>query len=67
MAAKKKPMAEKATPEKSQRERFIEAARKAGVSDEPQVFDRAFMRVVRPKKGEETCPTSSKPRSRRVT
>ena len=45
---KKKPVAHKATPEKSQRERFIDAARKAGVSEDAEEFDRAFGRVVRP-------------------
>jgi hypothetical protein len=48
MAARKKPVARKAAPKPapSQRERFIEAARKAEASEDAAVFDRAFGRVV---------------------
>lgn len=47
MAARKKPVAHKAAPKpKTQKERFIEAARKAEASDDPKDFDRAFGRVV---------------------
>lgn len=31
--------------------RIREAAEKAGASNDPKVFDRAFKKVVRPKKG----------------
>ena len=33
--------------EKPQRERFIEAAREHGASEDPEDFERAFARVVR--------------------
>lgn len=33
--------------EKPQRERFIEAAREAGASEEPEEFERVFQKVVR--------------------
>ena len=49
MAAPKKPVAPKAPPEtKTQKERFIDAARKAEASDDPKDFDRAFGRMVIP-------------------
>lgn len=51
MAARKKPVARKAAPKPapSQRERFIEAARKAEASDDAADFDRAFIAVVHSK------------------
>lgn len=45
---KKKP--EAPSKEKSQRERFIEAAREAGVDESGAQFERLFIRVVPPKK-----------------
>jgi len=45
-------MSRKATPkpdEKNQRERFIETAREIGASEDPEDFERAFERVVKPK------------------
>jgi hypothetical protein len=35
--------------EKPQRERFIEAAREHGVSEDPEDFERAFRQVVKPR------------------
>jgi hypothetical protein len=35
--------------EKPQRERFIEAAREHGASENPEDFERAFQRVMKPK------------------
>ena len=47
MAARKKPVAHKAPPDtKTQKERFIEAARKAEASEDPNEFDRAFGRII---------------------
>jgi hypothetical protein len=54
MPKAKKPVARKATPkpkEATQAERFIEAARRVGASEDPKDFDRAFARVLRPKGG----------------
>lgn len=36
------------TADKGQFERFVEAAREAGLDESPDVLDRAFDRVVRP-------------------
>ncbi len=47
--------------EKPQRERFIEAAREAGVDETGEAFERAFRKVVPPKKaGAVTKRTSAK-------
>ncbi len=40
--------------EKPQRERFIEAARKAGVDETGKEFERAFAKIVPPKRTKET-------------
>lgn len=55
MPARKPP----APDEKPQRERFIEAAREHGASEDPEDFERAFRQVVRPKVT--TVPHSKKP------
>ncbi len=48
MAARKKPVAAPPPPEeKTQAERFIEAARQAGASEKAAEFDRAFAKVVK--------------------
>jgi hypothetical protein len=36
----------KKTPDKSQRERFVEAAKAAGASSNPDDFERVFARLV---------------------
>jgi hypothetical protein len=46
MPAKKPP----AEDEKPQRERFLEAAREAGVDETSEAFERAFARIVPPKR-----------------
>lgn len=47
MAARKKLLARKALPEtKTQKERFIEATRKAEATEDPAEFDRAFGRAI---------------------
>lgn len=51
MAAPKKPVAHKAPPTpQTQKERFIEAARKAEASEDADAFDRAFGAVVMTKR-----------------
>lgn len=45
MPAKKPPK----TDEKPQRERFIEAAREAGVDETGEAFERAFEKIVPPR------------------
>jgi len=44
--------------EKPQRERFIEAAREHGASEDPEPFERIFRQVVKPPQ----IPVASKPR-----
>jgi hypothetical protein len=46
-STKAKHAAERGGPE--QRDRFIEAARKAGASEDEREFDRALKRVAKPK------------------
>ena len=48
--SKPKPKAEKATREKSQRERFIETARAIGVDETGAEFERALEKIAPPKK-----------------
>ena len=47
--AKRSTKAAKKAKEKSQRERFIEAARSIGVDETGKEFDRALTRIVPPK------------------
>lgn len=42
--------AKKAKKEKTQRERFIEAAREAGVDETGKEFEQLFRRVVKPRR-----------------
>ncbi|MEP0313239.1 hypothetical protein [Hyphomonas sp.] len=48
---KKAEKPEAAEKEKSQRERFIEAAREIGVDESGETFERAFGLIVPPKAG----------------
>jgi hypothetical protein len=45
--------------EKPQRERFIEAARKAGFDEAGEAFERAFARIVPPKRAGRNAGESS--------
>ena len=42
--------------EKPQRERFIETAREIGASEDPEVFERVFRKVVSPRQQEQGGP-----------
>ena len=57
LARKSKPAAKSDNPE--QYRRFVEAAREAQADESPDAMDRAFERVVKPKKGKE----GAKPKS----
>lgn len=50
--------------EKSQRDRFIETARKIGASEDPEDFERVFRQVVKPAPLKRQGPERSAPRSR---
>jgi hypothetical protein len=51
--------------EKLQRERFIEAAREAGVDETGEAFERAFAKIVPPKRpGADLSEPSAQPRVR---
>jgi uncharacterized protein HemY len=52
MGSKKIPLSKNS----SQRERFIEAARKAGASEDEREFDRALKRVAKQKPKDEKKP-----------
>jgi len=47
--------------EKPQRDRFIEAAREHGASEDPEDFERVFRRVVRQKPAPKSDKTTSGP------
>ena len=51
--------------EKPQYERFLEAAREHGTSEDPEVFERVFRQVVRAgKPSEQAGPSPKKPSKR---
>ena len=58
MPARKPPQPD----EKPQRERFLEAAREHGTSEDPEVFERVFAKVVKPTKPPDQVPSASRSR-----
>ncbi len=57
MHSKIKPKATKPKDDdKTQRERFIEAARAIGVDETGKEFDEAFSKIIRPKRADSTKP-----------
>ena len=59
-------MAKKEPPLSEQSERFIRTARELGCDEDPEAFERAFARVVPPKRPPGPVPQNAK-RRRRLT
>ena len=46
----KKPTSHRKTADKAQFERFVETARQIGMDEDPEALDRAFRKVVQPRR-----------------